>query len=311
VTRTQRLSIGSLLTAVVLVGIGAFTRGSGSGFGCRDSWPLCEDGALWGLLPRWEFHMVVEWTHRWVAAIVIGLLITLAVHARRRHTAERRLHVAAAVSVVAVLIQAGLGAAVVKTGLDVDLVSVHLGVAMMLVGLLAAIAVNSFFIGSRGEPDAATAKWSRLLWGGALGLYAVIVLGSLVHNRYVPGWPVTDAGLIPTGADATTQLHVGHRAVVAIVLVGLLYLAVRAVRAGRPRPETSLIHAGLALYTVNIALGAAHVFTEVSSAGLIVAHLTVATACWAALVAAAVLARRNGEVAAPSSPDRSPVEVPA
>ncbi|MBW3662853.1 MAG: COX15/CtaA family protein [Actinobacteria bacterium] len=309
-TRTQKLSVGSLATALVLVGIGAFTRGSGSGFGCRDSWPLCEDGALGGLLPRWEFHMVVEWTHRWVAAIVIGLLIALAIHARRRHAAERRLYVPAAIAVIAVLVQAGLGAAVVKTGLDVDLVSVHLGVAMILMGLLAAIAVNSFFIGSRGEPDATTA-WSRLLWGGALGVYAVIVLGSLVHNRYVPGWPITDAGLIPTGADTTTQLHVGHRAVVAVVFVALTYLAMRAGRAGRPRPETSLVHTGFALYTVNIGLGAAHVFTEVSAAGLIVAHLMVATASWAALVAAAVLARRNGEVAASSAPDRSPVEVPA
>lgn len=308
---TQKLSLASLITALVLVGIGAFTRGSGSGFGCRDRWPLCENGLLGGWLPRWEFEMVVEWTHRWVASIVIVLLAVLTVRAFRRHRSETRLTRPAVIALIAVLFQAGLGAAVVKSGLDVDLVSVHLGTAMIVVGLLAAITVNSHFIGVRGSVDGPTAGWTRALWAGAAGVYGVIILGSLVHNRYVPGWPITDAGLIPTGADTTTQLHFGHRLFVGIVLGLLVLLAIRAVRDERPRPETSLVHAGVALYTVNIGLGAAHVFTKVSSAGLIVAHLTVATMAWAAFVAAAVLARRNGEVVAGTTPDRASAEVPA
>ena len=46
------------------------------------------------LLPRLEYRMVVEWTHRWVAAIV-GLLIILTVAAwRSRPPAIRKDRVA-------------------------------------------------------------------------------------------------------------------------------------------------------------------------------------------------------------------------
>jgi heme a synthase len=68
-----------LSLTVFLVMLGGYTRGSGSGYGCEDRWPLCENGLLGGLLPRLEYHMIVEWTHRWVAAIVGLLIIATAV----------------------------------------------------------------------------------------------------------------------------------------------------------------------------------------------------------------------------------------
>ena len=71
---TRTLARTALGTTLFLIMLGGYTRGSGSGYGCADRWPLCENGLLGGLLPRLEYHMVIEWTHRWVAAIV-GLLI--------------------------------------------------------------------------------------------------------------------------------------------------------------------------------------------------------------------------------------------
>ncbi|SVB81576.1 uncharacterized protein METZ01_LOCUS234430, partial [marine metagenome] len=38
VNPTARLSRVTLATTLVLVGIGGFTRGSGSGYGCADRW---------------------------------------------------------------------------------------------------------------------------------------------------------------------------------------------------------------------------------------------------------------------------------
>ena len=75
-----RITLGA---TVALVTLGAYTRGSGSGFGCRDRWPLCEGGLLGGWLPRADFHMIVEWSHRWLAAIVGMLAVLTAVAAWR------------------------------------------------------------------------------------------------------------------------------------------------------------------------------------------------------------------------------------
>jgi heme a synthase len=142
-TRLHRLSLWTLASTIVLVAIGGFTRGSGSGYGCADRWPLCEGGALGGLLPRADFHMIVEWTHRWVAAVVTILIVALVWSAWRRHRQRRALLVGAVTALVVILAQAGLGAAVVITHLEArELVAVHLTVAMVILGLLAFVSVG-------------------------------------------------------------------------------------------------------------------------------------------------------------------------
>jgi len=90
---TRTLARWALVATVFLVMLGGYTRGSGSGYGCADRWPLCEDGLLGGLLPRLEYHMIVEWTHRWVAAgigVLFGLIGVAAAHAAAQSTGEKK-----------------------------------------------------------------------------------------------------------------------------------------------------------------------------------------------------------------------------
>jgi heme a synthase len=302
-TRLQRLSIWTLGVTVVLVAIGGFTRGSGSGYGCEDRWPLCEGGALGGLLPRWDFHMIVEWTHRWVASIALVLIAILVYNAWRRYRGARSLTVATSTALVLTVIQALLGAAVVMTGLHADLVSTHLGTAMVILALLTFVAVESFFVGDR-QPitsEAPDRAWRRLLAGGAIAAYVTIMLGSAVHDQYVGGWPLVGGELIPAFTSTLVAIHFLHRVAVAVTFVLLVYLAVGAIRRARPRAEVMLVHAATLLFAVNIGVGAAHVFTQVQSTGLVVVHLLVATLAWIGLVGAFSLARRA---------DRAPLEAP-
>lgn len=301
-TRLQKLAAWTYGVTVLLVAIGGFTRGSGSGYGCEDRWPLCENGLAGGLLPRPEFHMVVEWTHRWFASISMVLLAAMLIYAWIRHRRERGVTFGVTAAFVAILVQAGLGAVVVMNDLDADLVSVHLGVAMVLLGLLAFVLVETFFTGGArpvvsGVDDRG---WRRGLGAGAVAIYVVIVLGSIVHDQYVGGWPLV-AGPID---GRTVELHFAHRVAAALTFLFLSYLAAQVVRRGRPRAEVVLVHASAALFLVNIGLGAAHVFTLVQSTGLVVAHILVAALSWSALVAAAALARRA------DLPDRSETPAP-
>lgn len=281
---TRRLAQWSLATTVFLVMLGGYTRGSGSGYGCEDRWPLCEDGLLGGLLPRLEYHMIVEWTHRWVAAIVGVLIVATAVAAWRHRPRNRRALWPAAAAIVVVGVQAWLGRAIVKGDLDRDLVSIHLTVSMAIVGLLVLVVMATS--PSRSHPRSQGWRWALIV--GAATAYGVLLLGSTVHNLYFPGWPILDAGVVPEFTNRYVLLHFVHRVVAGAGFAYLVYLAVRARRKGLP--ERTLLALAAGAFTVNVALGAVHVFTEVTSAAVVALHLLFAAIAWAAAVGGAALA---------------------
>lgn len=309
-TRLQRLASSTLAITVLLVAIGGFTRGSGSGYGCQDRWPLCEDGLLGGVLPRPEFPMFVEWTHRWFASIAVLLVGITTLYVWLRHRREHGLRWGATGALLTILAQAGLGAVVVKTNLATDLVSLHLGVAMLLLALLSFVVVESFLaVGDRTiaspNPDAG---WRRLLSAGVVATFAVIALGSLVHDQYVGGWPLVDGKLVPDLSSRLVALHFGHRVVVALTVLLLAWLVSQVRRRARPIVEARLVQTAFALFALNVALGAAHVFTRVTSTGLVVGHLLVASLAWCALVSAAAVAHRADRVSMPvGRPQPEPV----
>ena len=279
---TRRLAATALGTTLLLIMIGGYTRGSGSGYGCEDRWPLCEDGLLGGLLPRLEYHMIVEWTHRWVAAIVGLLILATAWQAWRQRPRNPWAAWPAIAAVAVVGVQAWLGRMVVKGDLDRDLVAVHLSVSITIAALLALVVVAT-----REAPgERAPRRRVALLAVGAAAAYATLLLGSLVHNLFFEGWPVMQAGAVPDLSNRFVLLHWLHRLVAGGGLLLVLWLAIRS----RRRPEGWLVTIGAAGYLINVALGAIHVFTEVTSAAVVALHLVVAAITWTALVAATAVA---------------------
>lgn len=93
---------------------GALVRATGSGAGCGDHWPLC-NGTVLQHSPR--IDTIIEFTHRVTSAIsffaVVGLLVWTLRGTVRGHLARA----AAIASVVFTLIEAILGALLVKLGL--------------------------------------------------------------------------------------------------------------------------------------------------------------------------------------------------
>ncbi|MEE8331037.1 MAG: COX15/CtaA family protein [Acidimicrobiia bacterium] len=288
---TRRLSRLALAATLALVGIGGFTRGSDSGYGCADRWPLCENGLLGGLLPRAEYHMIIEWTHRWAAALVGILAIATAVAAWRHHRHRLMIVLPAIAAVAAIGVQAWVGRLVVKGALDRDLVSVHLAISMTVVALLTIVLVTTSPSFGAGTADR-DREWTLLLAAAAAGSLALLLLGSYVHNLYVDGWPLVRNTLFPDLSNRFVATHYAHRVVAAAGLVFLGYLIMVAVRRERPRAERSLLYAAGVAYGVNIGLGAAHVFTRVDSSALVTGHLLMASLVWVSLVAATTISAR-------------------
>ena len=288
---TNRLARISLRTTCVLIGIGGFTRGSGSGYGCSDRWPLCEDGLLGGLLPRGEYHMVVEWLHRWVAAIVGILILSTAISIRKNFRNNQTALKLSFAAVVAVVVQALIGRGVVKADLDSDLVAIHLAISMVVIALLAVIAVLVSTNKNENLKATDTTGWSRLLALGAFGSYALLLLGAYVHNRYFSGWPLVNNQLKPDMSDQYTFVHYLHRFAAGLGIIYIAYLVSNTIKRHRPKNERLIVYLAAVAYGINVLLGAVHVFTEVSSSAVVTAHLLGACAVWVLLIASTSMAR--------------------
>jgi MoaA/NifB/PqqE/SkfB family radical SAM enzyme len=233
--------------------------------------------------------MVVEWTHRWLAATVGLLALATALAARRAGRARGP----AWATVALVTVQGLVGREVVVRGLARDLVTLHLAMALAIVALATAVAVRAWDGTGRGEVGGTAA---RLVAVAAALTGATVLVGSAVHDRFVGGWPLVGDRLVPVGLTSpVVGLHTFHRALAAAGAAVTAWAAVSVRRHGRVGP---LAGAALGGYAVNVGLGAAHVATEVRSAALVAAHLGVATATWTLLVAAALVARQRGPAGA-------------
>ena len=103
-TRFQGAVVVALVLTFFLIGLGAFVRTTESGLGCPD-WPLCHGQ----IIPPFEFHTLVEYSHRLTASLVITLVGLLTVIVWLRYRQNRSLVIAFTMSLAFLFFQAGLG----------------------------------------------------------------------------------------------------------------------------------------------------------------------------------------------------------
>ena len=155
---------------MLLVTLGG-TPASGSGYGCHDRWPLCEDGLLGGLLPASVPHG--RGVDPPLVAAIVGLLIILtAIAAWRSRPRNPRIVWPATAAIVVVGVQAWLGRMIVRGDLDRDLVSVHLTVSMLIVGLLVLVVVASGVRSS--QPADEKWRWMVIAAAAAYGVLSSV-----------------------------------------------------------------------------------------------------------------------------------------
>ncbi len=154
---------------------GAFVRASGSGAGCGNHWPLC-NGAVIPQSPT--LHTIVELTHRITSGMALLFVVALLVGTRRAFAPGHRARGAALGAMVLMLVEAAIGAGLVKFELVADNASMARAwsLAAHLVNtqlLLAAIALTGWW--SAGQPPA---RLQGRVWWAAAGLVGLIVVGT-------------------------------------------------------------------------------------------------------------------------------------
>ena len=289
-TWLQGLATATVISVFVLVIIGGVVRVTGSGLGCPD-WPLCYGKVL----PPLEYTAIIEYTHRFVASVIVGpLILVTAGIALARYRSDRWVWIPAAVSVPLLIVQGLLGGVTVLTHLPGGIVALHLATAEALLATCVLIMVASYRTPIRATSEPST-DYSYHRWAiiGAVSVYAVIVSGALVTAMGATGacvtWPLCQGQAFPM--NHLTAVHMFHRYVVLVLGALLLYAAWRCWDGPTERGTTLRWLAALtvATFVVQIIVGAATIWLDFQAHWRAL-HLTAATAVWTAAAAMAIVA---------------------
>lgn len=275
----RRLALVTAVLAYLQIALGGVVRVSGSGLGCPD-WPLCHGRPY----PPADVHAIIEYSHRAVGSITGVLIIATVVLAWVIFRTHRPLvSWLASASLIGIVGEGLMGGVVVAHELSSWLVLIHLGLAMMILGLLVATAVMS-----RPPTSALPDRGIRRLTAvGAAATYLLVLTGSAVvasgADESCRSWPLCGGGFALSfgGADAFTMLHRGSVSVIGALLV---YALIKAMR--RPR-LAAVATATLIVLALQVAVGAVSAVTD--SAFFNGFHVALATLVWAGILTTALL----------------------
>lgn len=166
------------IATLLLMAVGSATRVMNAGLACPD-WPLCYGQ----LVPARQMNLQVflEWFHRLDAALIGALAIALSsLSWWFRQQLPRWLPWAATFAFCLIVFQGILGGLTVTQLLRFDIVTAHLGTALLFFGTLV-------IIGAALTPFQGTGVAGKLRWWGlsaAILVYLQSILGGLVGSRW-------------------------------------------------------------------------------------------------------------------------------
>lgn len=308
-TSLRRLALASTVATFLLVAVGGLVRATKSGLGCGTHWPDCAGDAIPFFGSR---AVVIEFSHRLMAAVVIVLLAILVVVAWRQRDTSRKLMWTSIAAFALVMSQAVLGAIVVWLELKAEAVVLHLATAMTLVAVLIYLTVTAFATEGSFVPasDRGVARQARI---AALGVLVLLLVGSYVTGRgagYVfTDWPLMGGRLVPDLAVESAAIHFLHRALAALAGVVIVVVGIGIARRKAELPtQAKLVHAAVGLFGLQVLIGAMNVWNPppgITNELFVTAHLLVAALIWGCLVAVAVVSHPSLATARSRPPVRA------
>jgi protoheme IX farnesyltransferase len=296
----RTLALATTASTLLLIAWGGLVRATGSGDGCPD-WPKC----FGSYVPRLEYHTLIEYVHRLLAVVSGGLAVALAIMgivaiARRRDVNRGAAWLAAALAPM-FLIQGILGGAVVLSSLDPAWITVHFAFAMVVLATVVAIAVLAKDPAPGGDRG-----YARLTTWTAAACFVLLLAGTYVRAEGAGlafrDWPLMGGRLVPSITVAGAVEMFVHRFLAVIVAALVVWCAVRArTLPGRSRPLVLWSTVAVLAVLAQVVLGGILVSTDLATAPRS-AHVGLAAALWASLVALAIHARRSPESALAATP---------
>lgn len=268
------------LATLALMAVGSATRVMNAGLACPD-WPLCYGQ----LVPTAQMNLQVflEWFHRMDASLIgmmaIGLVGLSVWH---RQVLPRWLPWAATVSLFLIVVQGILGGLTVIQLLRFDIVTAHLGTALLFFCTLLAIALSLL-------PYQPTGNTGKLPWIGLTAtvlVYLQSIIGGLVASR----WAAHQCfGL--SDLCNVMNTHIGGVVPPTLAVVLLVFSVWRTPALNRSLRV--LANSAGCLVLLQIALGVATLKLKLQVEPLTVSHQTIGAALLGCLLSFTVLALRD------------------
>ena len=257
-----RLALATTLLMFGLIVVGSIVRTTGSGLACPD-WPLCEGRVI----PRFEFHVLIEWFHRVLALLVSLLIFATGLWIATHREVRARLGGLMLVAVGLLFVQVLLGALTVWKLLDTAIVSSHLATALLLFSTLLSVRLIAAF---ESVPPGRRLLLPRppglgaLFTAATLLIFVQAVLGGVVSTSHAslacPDWPRCGGVWFPP-LEGLVAIQMAHRWVAYGLAVLLVFLAFRARTAADPIVTRAgvlllgMLLAQVAVGVLNIMLG--------------------------------------------------------
>ena len=284
---------------------GGVVRITGSGMGCGDHWPKCNGS--W--IPPFSSPLVmIEWTHRLLALLVILSIAALVVVAWRRSAnagvaGRGGVLRPALLGLALVITVALLGMVTVKLGNTTLATVAHWTLALALLAVVSMAAIRAgAFGGDAARAQGGTARAVRSIGAGAALAFLAVVLGGLVAKypgaaAACPSFPL--CGDTPAGiAAGAPHIQVTHRVIAFLLFFHSLAIGLAV---GRRASEAAVVKraaktaAGLVVLQVLVA--AAMIMGGMPPL-LRSAHQAIGIGVWMVLFMAAYLARTAARSAA-------------
>lgn len=274
------------IATLALMAVGSATRVMNAGLACPD-WPLCYGQ----LVPTAQMNLQVflEWFHRLDASLIglmaIGLVGLSAWH--RKHL-PAWLPWAAVIALFLIVVQGVLGGLTVIQLLRFDIVTAHLGTALVFFCTL-------LVIGMMLLPYQATGGAGKLPWAGGIAaalVYLQSILGGLVGSRWAAHQCFGLADLC-----SVMNAHIFGVVPPTLAVIALVWLVWRT-------PALSswlrtLANGAGTLIVLQIALGVATFKLRLQVEPLTVCHQAIGATLLGTLVCFTVLAWRDAHIASP------------
>lgn len=276
----RRLVWKMAIATLLLMAVGSATRVMNAGLACPD-WPLCYGQ----LVPARQMNLQVflEWFHRLDAALIgLSAIALVGLCAWFRSVLPQWLLQASLLALGLIVFQGVLGGLTVTQLLRFDIVTAHLGTALLFFATLIIIATNLTPYSRTGV--AGTLSWMSLT--AAILIYLQSLLGGLVGSRWAVHQCLTDSQLC-----IIMNSHLLGVIPATLSTLIVVYLAWRT--PGLHPTLRSLAYSAGGLVFLQILLGVATLRLRLQVEPLTVAHHTVGAALFGTLVALTALAWRD------------------
>jgi heme a synthase len=275
-----RLSLASCVALFLVVTSGAFVRLTGSGLGC-ENWPQCGDRPY----PEQGFHAFVEFGNRIVALVGLALTLVTWIGSTRVPELPRVARLAALGAFLVTVAQIPMGAITIAVDLHPLAVMTHFLLAMVVLALAVVVAIEAWRLVVGGAAPAGPGWLRKLVVFAGLPACAALVVTGAVATASGPH-PGADEDVERLGLEIADTVYV-HVRVAAAFGLGVLFIGwfVWPLRDRHPALMW-LWWALLAVLVAQAIVGETQYRTALPW-GLVLVHVFLAAAIWAASVALA------------------------